>query len=220
MEDFLTLLDNNTYFATLLVVVLCISLLEGIMSVIGFGLSNLIDTVFPDIDLDIDSIDNSSTNSFTELFGWVNKGKTPVVMFIIIALLTIGLTGLFIQHTMLLITGSQLPSIIIIPLGTFLGFILTRYVSDFIGKIMPKEETEAVSRDSFIGNIGIVVSNSIHKDLPGEIKVQDIYEKTHYFNAFTNGEEILSQNEKVLLVGLNDSRTKFEIIKDPNQNIG
>jgi len=220
MENFLTLLDNNTYFATLLVVVLCISLLEGIMSIIGFGLSNLIDTIFPNIDLDIDSIDNSSTNSFTELFGWVNKGKTPVVMFIIIALLTISLTGLFIQHTMLLITGSQLPSIIIIPLGTFLGFILTRYVSDFIGKIMPKEETEAVSRDSFIGNIGIVVSNSIHKNLPGEIKVQDIYEKTHYFNAFTNGENILSKNEKVLLVGLNDSRTKFEIIKDPNQNIG
>ena len=96
MLDFL-LANENLPFTVALAVMFGIAVLEGVMALMGFALSGVLDSLLPDMDFDIEAdvyADLETPSPFSRLLGWLRVGKVPMLMLLIIFLTGFGLIGL------------------------------------------------------------------------------------------------------------------------------
>jgi Inner membrane protein YqiJ, N-terminal len=59
--------DGNQLFTGALVLMFMIALLEGVMTLIGVGISDLLDNLLPDFDVDADMPDTAANGGLTRL---------------------------------------------------------------------------------------------------------------------------------------------------------
>ncbi len=173
------LLEDNLAFSVAIAVMIGIGLLEGLATLVGFGISSVVDSILPDFDVDAD-ISMASASPVTQFLSWLHIGKVPSLVLIIVFLTSFGLIGLFSQRIALAVNGQPWP----IELLAFPVFIASLpCVSLFggvLGRLIPKEETEAVSELSFIGSEATVTLGVATKGKPTQARVKDAYGQSHY----------------------------------------
>lgn len=191
--------DSNSLFTIALALMLFIAILEGITTILGFGISSFVDGIFPDIDLEIGSADVSE-GVLSKLFSWLNYGKVPVLIIFICFLTAFGVVGYSIQYIIYALISSLLPKIIVVPVALIITLPFVRLFTSLLEKIMPKDETSALSNESFIGKVATITLGKAKLGSPAEGKVKDKYGQTHYFMIEPESESIeFIQGEDVLL---------------------
>jgi hypothetical protein len=210
-----------TPFVVALVVMILISLMEGISMFFGAAVSGLVDGVLPDLDLpdldgpdldadldldiDVDAdVDLSvgsleSVGPFTYLMSWLSFGKAPALVLLIAFLTVFGLAGLTIQSSALSLTGVMLPSWLASIPAFMIAMPGTRYFGRAFGAVMPKDETDAVSTERFIGKIATIIRGTARRGLPAEAKLKDRHGLTHWIlvepdeeeETFAAGDEVI-----------------------------
>ena len=205
MINFL-LASQNMPFTVALAVMLILAVLEGVSTLLGAGIFSFIDSLLPelDIDADIDSPDFESAGLFSKLLSWLRIGEVPVIMLLVIFLTAFGLIGLGLQSFAQKTVGSLLPgSFASIP-AVLLGFPIVRFFGGILGKLMPKDETEAVAETSFIGRIAVITLGNASPGNPAEAKLRDKFGQTHYVmvepdesdERFENGTQVVLVNQQ------------------------
>ncbi|CAN2040324.1 YqiJ family protein [Candidatus Magnetomoraceae bacterium gMMP-15] len=191
--------DQNLCFTIAIAVMLGIALLEGITTILGFGLSTLIEQFVPDIDFDMD-IDLDHVGGLSRFYAWFNVGRVPVFILFIILITSFGLIGLSIQFILyksfMLMPGwvVSIPSII-------LAFLFVKLMGKFLGNLIPKDETSAVSENSFIGKLAVITLGRAKKNYPAQAKLKDEHGKTHYIMVEPdNDDEIFETGTKVIII--------------------
>lgn len=194
---------ENLPFMVSLTIMIMIACLEGVTTLIGLGLSNMIDAFMPDFDIDLnpDHPDVSTTGILTKTFGWFRIGQVPFLIILIVFLTLFGLMGLLIQWFAVKITGHLLPGIIASGITFPATLPLVRAITGLIGKIMPKDETEAVTEKSFIGRVAIITLGKAAKNNPAQAKVKDKFGTTHYVMVEPDiDDEEFHRGDQVLIV--------------------
>jgi len=229
MIDFLTA-ANNLPFSVALAVMFGIALLEGLTTLVGFGLSHAIESLLPDLELDADLDvdlhsevhadvhgDIGSSSALSNLLSWLRVGQVPVLMLLVVFLTAFGLIGFTLQAFVHNLSGAMLPaSIASIP--TFvLALPVVRVMGSLIAKIMPKDETEAVSRDSLIGRIAVITLGSARQGNPAEARVRDLHGTAHYVMVEPDTEEEFKQGDQVILVS--QAGSLFRVIKNTSSSL-
>jgi membrane protein implicated in regulation of membrane protease activity len=201
--------DGNTIFFAALVLFLFIAILEGVLSLIGFGFSSFFDSMFPDLDIDTVELESDGrVPALSQLLGWINVGRVPMLMLLVVFLLLFGTVGLFLQY----ITGMFLGQLLMGVLTLLLSLYLLRYVSIGLSKVLPSDESSAVSKKSLVGQVATITIGEAKKEKPAEAKVKDVYNKTHYLMVEPENEhEVFVKGDKVLIIGQNGSR--FKVVK-------
>ena len=181
MINFL-LASQNMPFTVALAVMLIIAFLEGVSTLLGAGIFSFIDSLLPelDIDADIDSPDFESSGLFSKLFSWLRIGEVPAIMLLVIFLTAFGLIGLGFQSFAQRTLGSLLPGSFASIIAVLLSFPIVRLCGGILGKIMPKDETEAVAETSFIGRIAVITLGHASPGNPAEAKLSDKFGQAHY----------------------------------------
>ena len=83
-----------------------------------------------------------------------------------------------------------------------------------IGRIIPKDETAAISRESFVGRMGVVSAGSARHGLPAQIRITDEHGTTHYLLAEPDDEgEEYGPGTPVIVVSL--AGAKARVMRDP-----
>ncbi|WP_320036327.1 YqiJ family protein [Halarcobacter sp.] len=203
---------DNVIFSSAIFLMLLIAIFEGILVIIGAGLSDILDSFIPDFDTDI-NLETDTNFNLTKFFGWIRLKKVPVLMLLVIFLTSFGLIGLFIQLLVYNIIGILwLQYLVLIP--TFILSIFSlRVFGGIIAKLLPKDETSSISRNDLIGHIAIITLGKAKKGSPAEAKVKDIYGQVHYFMIEPENEnEVFEQGDKVLISAQNNKN--FLAIKD------
>lgn len=205
MFEVLTAAPNQP-FAIALGIMLVLAALEVLGLVLGAGLSDAIDSVLPDLDfdadldLDIDAADAVEGPGFLlNALSWLCIGKVPALMLLVFFLTAFGLTGLFLQITVHGISGSYLPGFLASIPAFICAIPLTRVFGLSFAKVMPKEETEAVSSKTFVGRIATITKGAARRNLPAEAKLHDEFGQAHYIlvepdledDVFTAGTEVV-----------------------------
>jgi hypothetical protein len=200
MMNFL-LASQNMPFTVALAVMLIIAFLEGAGTLLGAGIFSFIDSLLPelDIDADMDSPDFESSGLFSKLLSWLRIGEVPVIMLLIIFLTAFGLIGLGLQSFAQKTLGSLLPGPFASIPAVLLGFPIVRLCGGILGKLMPKDETEAVAETSFIGRIAVITLGNASPGNPAEAKLRDKFGQTHYVmvepdesdERFENGTQVV-----------------------------
>ncbi len=218
MFEFLTA-SANMPFTVALAVMLGIALLEGIATLFGAGISAVLDSLLPDLDLDFNADlagpDVQSPPALSRLLGWLRVGQVPVIMLLVIFLTSFGLIGLALQSFVNNLTGTLLPGGIALVPALLLAVPLVRVFGGLLGRILSKDETDAVSEDSLVGQIATVTLGTATKGSPAEAKVKDTRGTTHYIMVEPDVDgEALSAGFAVLLV--RRTGAVFTAIGNPN----
>lgn len=185
-------------FTIALLILLVLVLIEIAGLAFGVAFSGLVDGLLPEIDADAD-VDLSGGDAIGKLFAWLYVGKVPVLIVLAAFLAGFGLVGVTLQNVAAATFGASLPLFMAAPLA-FLGAIpTTRVFAGLAARIIPKEESDAVSADSFVGRVATIIRGEARIGAPAEARLIDAHGLTHYIliepdeagAAFRQGEEIL-----------------------------
>lgn len=194
--------NQNLPFAVAIALMLLIALLEGVTTLLGLGLSGLLDSIVPELDVDLD-VDGGfqATGPLTKVLGWLRIGQVPILVLLVVFLTSFGLIGFGIQSASHRMSGQFLPTFGAVGVSLVLALPLVRMCGGILAKIIPQDETEAVSEKSFIGRVAVVTTGKAKKGSPAQGKITDRYGQTHYVMIEPDeaGEEFL-QGAEVLLV--------------------
>jgi hypothetical protein len=227
------LADQNSPFLIAAAVMLGIGALEMLSLVMGLGLSDLLDSLLPDLDVDVDldvdagvdldgpefdvdgpDVGAGGSNFLAQAFGWLNVGRVPLLILLVTFLAGFAVVGFAVQLFARASLG-LLPALIVAPAALAAALPITRVTSRLVGAIMPREETYAVSEAEFVGLVGTVTLGPVDRDTPGKAKLTDKHGNLHFVRVRSEARDRSFQvNEDVLLVRREGAL--FEVIAAPD----
>lgn len=229
MIDFL--LDSaNLPFTIALGMMVGIGLLEGVSTLMGAGLSNLLDAILPDFDLDVDvdadlDVDADiqsigSASALSRILGWIHLGRMPVLILFVIFLFGFGISGLAVQYAIANAFGTMLPAPVASVPAVVGAVYWLRHLGGLMIRYLPGDETQAVSENSFVGRVAVITLGTAGHGNPAQAKLRDEYGQVHYVMvapeneaaAFKTGEEVLliGQKGSIFQVVANDTGISFD----------
>lgn len=211
--------SNNLAFSIALAIMIIIAILEGLGTILGFGFSSMLENLIPEINLDtsIDA-DIGTSGALSKFFGWLRIGKVPALMLLIVFLFCFGVIGLFIQLIIKQNFGFFIPFLIIIPIVFVLSIPFVRLFGGGVEKIMPKDETTAVSDKSLIGRVATITMGKAKVNYSTEAKVKDQHGFTHYIRVEPESDEFeFERGDEVLLVSMTSNI--YRAIKNTNHHL-
>lgn len=184
MLEFIVAPENLPFSVALLVM-----LLIGLVEALGLGMS----AAHLDIDADV--------HAEGDLLGWLGVGRVPLLMLLVIFLALFGLVGLAIQQTAAAWAGAPLSPWLAAPAALAASLPLTGIGARGLARIMPQDETSAVSLDSLIGKRGTITIGTARRGSPAQARVRDAYGQPHYVMVEPHEEgHPITEGETVLLV--------------------
>lgn len=214
MWAFITAAENLP-FSVALMVMLGIALLEGVGLLLGAGLSGLVDALLPDIEVEVDLHDAQPSAALSQFLGWLYVGKVPFLVVLIVLLTSFGIIGFILQSISLSLLGTLLPALLTAPVALLAALPLSRISIVALARIMPHDETEAVSADSFIGRVAVVTTGTARQGFAAQARLNDQHGQTHYVMVEPEtGDTELCSGSDVLLIKKKGNR--FIAIANPN----
>lgn len=145
---------------------------------------------------------------------WLNTGGVPLLILIMIALASFAISGFAIQGVAQAVIA-PLPTLVA-SLGAFaLALPVTRTLSRWTARILPREETTAISQADLIGLTGTVALGPLDQGKPGRVRVKDQHGNIHVVRAKAAQGHTIPQGATVLLV--DGSKGLFQTIPAPKE---
>ncbi|HYJ83528.1 MAG TPA: YqiJ family protein [Allosphingosinicella sp.] len=144
-------------------VALLLMLMIGVVEALGLGAS----AVHLDAHADLDG--------GGDLLGWLGVGRVPLLMLLVVFLAFFGLVGLAVQQL-----AGPLPLWIAAPAAAAAALPLTGLGARGLARIMPGDETTAVSLDSLVGRRGTITIGTARRGSPAQARVRDVHGQVHY----------------------------------------
>jgi hypothetical protein len=179
-------------FAVAAAIMVALGGIELLAMLVGFSIGELFGK---EVAVDVDSGDGLGG-----LFLWVNAGRLPLLILIVLALGVFSITGFFLQG---LAHGAGMSIPVLIAAIAAAGFSLPviRVTSRGIARIIPRDETYAVDDADFIGHVAEVSVGPLDQGLPGRVRLKDVFGNWHTLVARAGPESMpLPVGASVLLV--------------------
>jgi hypothetical protein len=178
-------------FAVAGAIMIALGGIELLTTLIGASISQLFGK---EIDLDADH------NAVEGLMLWINAGRIPLLIFILLALGIFSIAGFALQGIAHGI-GIQVPAWIA-SLAAFAGMIpVVRVTSRGISRIIPRDESYAVDEADFVGHVATVSVGPLDQGLPGRVRLKDAFGNWHSAPARASSDSSsLAVGTSVLLV--------------------
>ncbi len=166
-------------FAVALALMALLLVMELITLAFGTALSSFVDGALPDLDTDVD-VEMGSQMSLASFLAWLKLDQLPALVVLIVFLACFGLLGLTLQSIIASQVGEpmrgSLAAIITLPLT----LPVMKPLLAAIAKVMPQDETEAVSRASFVGASAVITLGTASAGSPAQARLTDVHGQTHY----------------------------------------
>jgi Protein of unknown function (DUF1449) len=179
-------------FAVAAAIIVVLAGIELLATMVGFSISHVMGH---EIDLQVES-----HNAFAGLLFWINAGRVPVLILILLALGVFSIEGFFLQ-AIARHAGMPLP-VWIASLAATAGTIpVVRLASRGISRMIPRDETYAVNEADFVGQVAVVSIGPLDQGLPGRVRLKDVFGNWHTVPARASHDSLsLPVGASVLLV--------------------
>ncbi len=205
-------------FTVALCMMLLIALTEALGMLIGITAMGFADQLLPEIDMDADAdADVAGGDGLVSgVLGWLCVGRVPLLVLLVAFLTAFGLVGISLQSVVHALVGGYLPVVIAAVLALLLALPPTRWIALGLARIMPQEETEAVSTRSFIGKIAVITGGVARRGMPAQAKLRDEHGQMHYVLVEPDADDgALDMGAEVLLISQVDGG-RFHAIGNDN----
>jgi membrane protein implicated in regulation of membrane protease activity len=194
-------------FGAALAVMVGLSIIEGAGLLLAYSPSQLIDGLLPDMPDGADGV-----------LGWLHVGKVPILVLLILFLSGFAIAGYVLQASAQSLGGLLLPAWLACLPACLAGVSTVKGVGSVLAKVMPQDESSAVSEQSLIGRPGVVIQGIARDGMAAQAKVRDSHGRAHYVMVEPDlSEETFAEGSDILLVKKIGAR--FKCIRNPHPTL-
>jgi hypothetical protein len=196
---------------------LAIAAVEGFGLLIGMSASHWLDSL---LHHPVDGVHGDGVHGpFESWLGWLHVGKVPMLALIVMFLAAFAIVGFTVNMVVHGLFGFYLPVVFGAPIALLATLPVVRVTGSALIRIMPKDESSAVSLDSLVGRIATVVSGTARLGFPAQAKTTSENGQVIYVMVEPDNSDIsFASGEPVLLVK-RLSGTKFQGIRNPKPDL-
>jgi hypothetical protein len=157
-------------FAISAAIMLTLGGIELLTMIVGFSISELIGKDF--------ALETESHSAIGGLFLWINAGRLPLLILMILGLGVFAITGFLLQavaHSV----GTAVPVTLAALSAVVISLPAIRITSRGIARIIPRDETYVVDEADFVGHVGEVSIGPLDQGLPGKVRLKDVFGNWH-----------------------------------------
>lgn len=205
----LILAPESAPFTIAIIFVILLGGLEAISLLIGVSLSGAFDHLAA---LHFDVHADSG-------LGWLHIGKVPILVLLVLFLVAFSIVGFSCNAVLHGVLGSY-PSPLLSSAIAFLSALLAvRVCGAALARIIPSDETSAVSLDTLVGHIAVIINGTARKNYPAQARVTTEKGQTFYIRVEPESEtEQFVLNDSVLVVK-QLSGTRFLACANPRPDL-
>ncbi|MGH8239610.1 MAG: YqiJ family protein [Steroidobacteraceae bacterium] len=172
---------------------LLIAIVEGVAMVVGATLSGMLQHHLPD------PWDNLH-GPFDKLLGWLHVGRVPFLVLLVLFLAGFALTGFALNMVAHRFIGVWVPPIVSVPAACFATLPIVRILGAGLARLIPQDQTYAVSFDSLVGRVATIVGGTARPGYPAQARVPNEHGQTLYVMVEPDAEGMTFEGgERVLL---------------------
>lgn len=224
------LADGAFPFTVAFVVMVLIGLMEGASLFFGASISGAIDSILPDLHVDIDHVGHAGhidhdlahpghDGALTHLFSWLSIGRVPFLMLLVLFLAVFGLSGYTVQYAWQHLFGSMMPVWPAAGIASVLGLIGMGRLGAALARVMPMGHTDVASRNDLLGAVATVIRGEARVGYPAEAKAKDLRGNTHYILVEPKeGEPALAAGETAFVVRVVEGKNKYLVTNQIETN--
>jgi len=157
-------------FAIAAAIMVTLGGIELLTMIVGFSISELIGKDF--------ALEAESHSAIGGLFLWINAGRLPLLILMILALGLFAIAGFLLQAIAHGI-GSGVPVTLAALAAAAFSLPAIRVTSRGIARIIPRDETYAVDQADFVGQVAEVSIGPLDQGLPGRVRLKDVFGNWH-----------------------------------------
>jgi hypothetical protein len=170
-------------------VMLFIAALEGVALLLGMSASSWLDSIFAHHEV---------PDSF---LGWLHLGRVPLLVLLVVFLASfavIGFAGNIVVHALF---GHYVPVIVGAPVAFVASLPVLRGAGSALSRMLPRDQTAAVSLDSLVGRIAVVTEGTARHGYPAQAKLTTEFGQPLYVLVEPDeAEATFTASDQVLLV--------------------
>ena len=177
---------------------------EALSLLVGHSLSGLVDNALGHEaggggDL-ATSADADSALSPAALMSWINLGRVPFLILLILALAVFSLAGFLVQGLAAALIA-PLPALLAVPVAGAATLPALRISTRAIARLIPRDETYVVTADDLVGATAEVTLGPLDEGLPGQVRAVARHGNIHVLRArAAPGAPAMATGARVLLV--------------------
>jgi len=176
-----------------------VMLVLGLLQVIGLG-----DFDFgADVDVDADTamVDPTSAGLGGAITTLLGLGRVPFFVWLMVFLLAFAVIGLGVQGFAQDLTGAPLYAWLAALIAGGASLPVTAALVRPLGRIMPQDETSAVTLDSLVGRRAQITEGRAARNSPARARVRDRFSLAHYVMVEPHEDaSVIPAGDEVLLV--------------------
>jgi hypothetical protein len=192
--------------ATLLM--LLIAVVEGIAMMVGGNVSESLQEWLPDPWDDVHG-------PFDKLLGWLYVGRVPLLVLLVLFLAGFAITGFALNMIVHRVTGAWVPLILSVPAAFFATLPIVRIFGAGLARLIPHDQTFAVSFDTLVGRIGTIVNGTARQGYPAQAKVPNEHGQALYVMVEPEAEGMTFQSGERVLLTKQISGSRFAAVVNP-----
>ena len=187
--------SQNVAFVIALVLMMLIGLVQLVGLAGHFGIDAHVDGGV-DVDADVDF----------DILGWLGFGRVPLMVLLTLFLGIFGVTGLLVEQLSHDLLGAFLSPLFAVPAVFAATLPMTGAAARLIARILPRDETTAVSLDSLVGEYARIVTGRAAAGSPARARVEDVHGQAHFVMVEPNSrDQVFEEGEAILLVRREDN---------------
>jgi hypothetical protein len=187
---------------------LLIAIVEGIAMVIGASFSEALQDALPDASGHVHG-------TFDKLLGWLYVGRVPVLVLLVLFLAGFALAGFGLNLVAHRFVGTWVPTLISVPVALFVTLPVVRVLGAGLARVVPTDQTFAVSFDTLVGRVGTIVNGTARPGYPAQAKVPNEHGQMLYVMVEPEAEGMTFQSGERVLLTRQISGSRFAAVVNP-----
>jgi len=171
--------DANTVFNVAVCIIIVLGIVEGLAMLLGMSLIALFDSI-TSVDMDFEVDAEVTHGGLTGILGWIGLNKLPLMIWFVLFLACFSIVGYSSNYLMVSIFGVFLPPLVSSLIAFFIGITITGRIGKRLAHYMPKNESSAISTDTFSGRVATITSGTARLGSPTEASFVDNFKQKHY----------------------------------------
>ncbi|WP_322094377.1 OB-fold-containig protein [Paraburkholderia bannensis] len=158
-----------------------IAVLEGVTLLFGFSVTTHAGNLLAHQLFDIDHAASGAETGFIgQLLGWLHVGRVPFLVLLTLFLTGFAIAGLLLQWVLHALFHFMLPPALAAVVALPFSLLFVRKTGKPLGRLVPQEETSALSEIDFIGRAVRIVTGEATQGNPAEARFVDEFGQAHY----------------------------------------
>jgi hypothetical protein len=197
-------------FAVASLLILGIAAIEGIALLIGTSVAGWLDNLH-------DSPDASDAPD--SWLGWLQVGRVPLLILVILFLALFALAGFALNLAAVGAFGALIPPLIAAPVAAAAALPLMRVCAGGIAHLIPRDQTYAVSLDTLVGRVAVIVSGTARLGYPAQGKVTSEHGQVLYVMVEPDAADATFAPPDAVLLVKRLTGTRFQAIRNPRPDL-